>query len=294
MFCGTHKMEQSKNNTPSMGHLLMPGMLVQLKVHNTGQHLKLAGDSGEVNAEGGAGEWAQWKVHQGEVNKKCIRLQNKKKSDRWLRITDNGDLNAQGGGGGMTEFIPIYHEPYKVSLKSFKNKEKGWHVGFNGSGKPKNGADSGSGKGSWLIFHPVHKLEKGMVVRLTCNNTGKNLKCKNEEGALGTDGNNGDKAKWKVEKGDGKYPHGTIKFRNVAFKGCYLRIENDSGKINAHGTGGGMTEFIPIYFEKNKVALRHYKNQKRHIGVNSEGKVKNGKKQESDGPDSWFHWKIVE
>lgn len=287
MFCGDEKVE-SKEMESAAGHFLMPGQLIRLRIENTGKHLKLDGsDQPQVGSDGGQGEWAMWHVHQGQDNKAAIRLQNQKNKERWLRIQDNGSVNAGGNGGTWTELIPEYHEPYKVSLASAK--KPGQYIGFNKKGKVKDGPDSGSGKGSWLYFSIVNCLEPGMKVHLKHHHTNKHLKITKDEKSVAADGGTGDKATWVVLAGTADYPNGTLRFQNKKHGTRHLRITG-GGEVNAGGDGGPKTNFIPVYFGGNKIALRSFENRAQHIGVNKKGEFKNGKSQLNDGPGAWFYW----
>lgn len=284
-------------NESSEGHLLQPGMEVHLMVVATGKNLRVDKNSEErkqVDTGGGAGKRATWIVREGAHEfDGSIRFQNKWHEERWLRIRGNGDIDCGGDGGGWTEFIPIHHSPYRISLRAAKDPN--YHVGFSEDGDPLNAAEVELGESSWIVFKPAKFIKPGMVIHLKSDRSGclKQRKCEDDDKEVTANGGTSKKSSWVVignEEEDAYPPHGLIALQNMKHEECFLRITN-GGAVNAGGgEGGNLTWFRVIYFADDRIALRSHKNPEFHIGVTKKGKMKDANDQKGLGPATRFKW----
>jgi len=138
-----------------------------------------------------------------------------------------------------------------------------------------------------------HFLMPGMVVRLRCHNTGKNLRLKKEDSddpiGISSNGGDGGYAKWIVH--EGKDHKKAIRLQNVKHNDRWLRITDD-GISNAGGTGGSKTEFIVQYRGPCHVSLACARKKKWHVGFNGDGDLKKAS-DTGEGKGGWFYFTEV-
>jgi len=109
--------EQVEQIPPSSIEALKEGSLVHLRSKVTGKNLRVK--DGAIDFLGGKGKKATFIVHKGCKIPNSIRLQNLENPQRWLRITEKGNLDAFGKGGIYTEFVLL---PPKAHWKREKNR----------------------------------------------------------------------------------------------------------------------------------------------------------------------------
>jgi len=123
------------------------GRIVQLRCHARPSHtLRIAPENKDkdVEQDGGAGEWAQWKLTVTNDNfwQPTIQLENIKVTGHYLRITDGKVLNGAGHSKGeFTFFHVIDHPDGSFSLRSeawARKEEASYHVGFAENGQKKD------------------------------------------------------------------------------------------------------------------------------------------------------------
>jgi len=188
-----------------------------------------------VDAEGGAGEYARWKVHLHDHGKK-IQLQSEK-TEKYLRI-HNDKIDVEGLGGDYTYFLINSFSNGYARLES--EKHKGQFIAVD-----KDGVRVGEG-GPWCrlgffregdaepFSKPYHFKEKAHVV--IEHPLGEHLRVANDHSVkIDPNGQKGKLAQWEADP-ENDY----VRFKNVA-TGKYLRIHD--GNIDVDGEGGPFTHF---------------------------------------------------
>eukprot|EP01084_Bolivina_argentea_P308641 533746_1 len=101
--------------------------------HNEGKFLRVKpGDLDNLGPEGGKGQFAQWEIDPQNNGNKC-RIKSKK-TGKYLRINNDGNIDVKGSGGKWTVFkVKSYGAVNEVKLESDETNGKYIAVGKNGN-----------------------------------------------------------------------------------------------------------------------------------------------------------------
>eukprot|EP01104_Vermistella_antarctica_P002859 TRINITY_DN1305_c1_g1_i1.p1 TRINITY_DN1305_c1_g1~~TRINITY_DN1305_c1_g1_i1.p1 ORF type:complete len:150 (+),score=10.65 TRINITY_DN1305_c1_g1_i1:46-450(+) len=107
---------------------LREGHVIQLKSCHSGKYLRIKED-GCVDANGGHGKFAHFKVHQHGAH---FAFSSTHHPNKFLRLTGDGHIDGNGKHGGKwTEFQLVHHRDRDVS---FKSVHQGSHIGVGHGG----------------------------------------------------------------------------------------------------------------------------------------------------------------
>ena len=116
--------------------------------HRDDKNLRVTpGNTGEVDSEGGFGEFAQWTAIPSEDGK-VVQFKSNKTGD-YLRIRPNGTVDAGGKGKGMT-FFKVHQVGAKNEVRLESQKQDGKFLELNPKDKKFFGGDNKNRKS---IFH---------------------------------------------------------------------------------------------------------------------------------------------
>ena len=263
------------------------GVIVVLR-HHLDKNIRISpNDDDKLDADGGFGKKAQWKVSVTRDNGVVTAKFANEKTGNFLRISKNGEkINAGGKGGNLCVFTVHRQSSGVVKLESVASP--GSYVAVS-----KDGLIVGKGGGRCRIealkqgkpepFTKPYRFGKENTVVIEHRDDG-NLRVspKNTE-EVDSEGGKGEFAQWiATPSDDGK----VVQFKSVK-TGDYLRIR-PNGSVDAGGKGKGATYFNVHRLDAiNEVRLESQKQEGKFLELDPKNKTFVGGNKENK--KSIFH-----